>query len=335
MATEFFRLPFFCFFKGSEEVKNEVNILNTTHVKKIKTAKAVMLCVVFIPFFVVNGIFIATGTFNRNRLSGVVETSAGIVQTKPPEYTVTPHDNNALAAAEETTAHAKEETPTQESEVTAAGEKTQGTVSHFPSTEPPTQTEPLTTAKPAATQPSTTKPVTTRPATTKPVTTQPATTKPATTQPATTKPATTQPPLTTKPAVTSNTLCIHLEADEQTMLTLINRERTNRGLHQLTLDTRLRTAARAKSEEMILLNYFAHQSPVYGSPFDMMAYFGVDYTKAGENIAMNTCVESAHAALMNSDAHRKAILSPDYTNIGIGAYQGVSGKYYTQMFARY
>ena len=119
------------------------------------------------------------------------------------------------------------------------------------------------------------------------------------------------------------------------MLTLINRERTNRGLHQLTLDTRLRTAARAKSEEMILLNYFAHQSPVYGSPFDMMAYFGVDYTKAGENIAMNTCVESAHAALMNSDAHRKAILSPDYTNIGIGAYQGVSGKYYTQMFACY
>lgn len=119
------------------------------------------------------------------------------------------------------------------------------------------------------------------------------------------------------------------------MLTLINRERTNRGLHELSLDTKLRTAARTKSEEMILLNYFAHQSPVYGSPFDMMVYFGVDYTKAAENIAMNTCVESAHAALMNSDAHRKAILSPDYTHIGIGAYQGVSGKYYTQMFARY
>ncbi len=80
------------------------------------------------------------------------------------------------------------------------------------------------------------------------------------------------------------------------------------------------------------MNYFAHQSTIYGSPFNMMTYFGVSYTNAGENLAMNTCVERAHIALMDSENHRKTMLNPAYTHVGIGAYQGVSGKYYCQMF---
>ncbi|HCS73242.1 MAG TPA: hypothetical protein DIW17_05115, partial [Clostridiales bacterium] len=50
---------------------------------------------------------------------------------------------------------------------------------------------------------------------------------------------------------------------------------------------------------------------------------------AGENIAKHGSVESAHAGLMNSDGHRKNILNPSFTHIGIGI---VDNRYFTQMF---
>ncbi len=41
-----------------------------------------------------------------------------------------------------------------------------------------------------------------------------------------------------------------------------------------------------KSQDMIDNNYFSHNSPTYGSPFDMLKKFGISYKTAGENIAM-------------------------------------------------
>ena len=91
--------------------------------------------------------------------------------------------------------------------------------------------------------------------------------------------------------------------------------------------------ARLKSQDMINLNYFAHQSPTYGSPFDMMKAAGVTYRYAGENLAGAPTVEQAHTGLMNSPGHRANILNPNFTHIGIGAITG--GRYgmmFTQMF---
>lgn len=125
-----------------------------------------------------------------------------------------------------------------------------------------------------------------------------------------------------------------LSEEELLMLSLVNRERAKAGLPALAPDLRMSDAAELKSEDMAQNHYFSHQSPTYGSPFDLLDRFGVRYRTAGENIACNGDVEAAHAALMASEGHRQNILNPRYTRIGIGiASGGPCGKMFTQLFA--
>jgi uncharacterized YkwD family protein len=122
-----------------------------------------------------------------------------------------------------------------------------------------------------------------------------------------------------------------VSAYEQEVLELTNAERAKQGLEPLTLDTELSKVARIKSEDMQKNNYFSHTSPTYGSPFDMMKQFGISYRAAAENIAMGQRTpEEVVNAWMNSDGHRKNILSSSYTHIGIGYVE--NGNYWTQMF---
>jgi uncharacterized YkwD family protein len=124
-----------------------------------------------------------------------------------------------------------------------------------------------------------------------------------------------------------------LTADEQKMVDLVNTERTSRGLQALKVDMRLVTTARMKSQDMINKGYFSHNSPTYGSPFDLMKSQGITYRSAGENIAGMNTVEGAHNGLMNSEGHRANILSPNFTHIGIGIIDGGPyGKMFTQHF---
>ncbi len=120
-----------------------------------------------------------------------------------------------------------------------------------------------------------------------------------------------------------------LSASEQEMIRLVNEERAKVGVAPLKIDVELSRVARIKSQDMRDNNYFSHTSPTYGSPFDMMKSFGITYRTAGENLAKHSSVISAHNGLMNSDGHRKNILNPSFTHIGIGI---VDDRYYTQMF---
>lgn len=120
---------------------------------------------------------------------------------------------------------------------------------------------------------------------------------------------------------------------ESRMVELLNRERANSGLKPLGVDMRLVELARKKSRDMIQNEYFFHQSPTYGSPFDMMRVAGIEYRYAGENIAGAPTVEAAHEALMNSEGHRRNILSPNFKKVGIGIVEGGPyGLMATQMF---
>lgn len=124
-----------------------------------------------------------------------------------------------------------------------------------------------------------------------------------------------------------------LGTQEQQMVDLVNRERTKNGLSPLSVDLEVARVAGIKSQDMVDNNYFSHNSPTYGSPFDMMKKFGISYLHAGENLAGNTTVEKAHTALMNSSGHRQNILSPNFTHIGIGVRTSPKyGYVYTQMF---
>ncbi|GLO65330.1 CAP domain-containing protein [Oceanobacillus kimchii] len=118
---------------------------------------------------------------------------------------------------------------------------------------------------------------------------------------------------------------------EQEVVELTNQEREKQGLQPLELDTELSKVAKEKSQDMQSNNYFDHNSPNYGSPFDMMQSFGIDYNTAGENIAQGQrSPEEVVNAWMNSEGHRANILNGDYTHIGVGHIE--NGNYWTQMF---
>ncbi len=121
--------------------------------------------------------------------------------------------------------------------------------------------------------------------------------------------------------------------EEQQMVDLVNAERSKQGLNPLKVNNELTKVARVKAQDMISNNYFDHQSPTYGSPFEMMNKFGISYQTAGENLAGNQTVEKAHQALMNSEGHRANILGANYTEVGIGIVEGGSyGKMFVQLF---
>lgn len=153
--------------------------------------------------------------------------------------------------------------------------------------------------------------------------------QPAVKQPAPAKqPAQAQEPTTEKKQQTAG-----VSQQEQQMIDLVNKERTQRGLQPLKANLELTKVARVKAQDMIDKNYFSHQSPTYGSPFEMLNKFGIQYRTAGENLAGNQTVEAAHQALMNSEGHRANILKGDYTEIGIGVIDGGPyGKMFVQLF---
>ncbi len=147
-----------------------------------------------------------------------------------------------------------------------------------------------------------------------------------------TTPATPDTSDTSKPD-TSTTPTSGLTAEEQQMVNLVNQERVKVGLQPLEVDMRLVKVARMKSQDMIDNNYFSHQSPTYGSPFDMMKAQGISYGYAGENLAGNQSVQAAHTSLMNSSGHRANILNTNFKHVGIGiVHGGPYGIMFTQEF---
>lgn len=121
---------------------------------------------------------------------------------------------------------------------------------------------------------------------------------------------------------------------EEQVVQLVNQERAKYGLKPLKSNWELARVARYKSQDMINKKYFDHNSPTYGSPFDMMKSFGITYRTAGENIAAGQKTpQEVVTAWMNSEGHRKNILSANFTEIGVGYVQGgYYGHYWTQMF---
>lgn len=118
---------------------------------------------------------------------------------------------------------------------------------------------------------------------------------------------------------------------EQEVTNLVNQERAKAGLAPLKLDWELSRVAKFKSQDMHDRNYFSHTSPTYGSPFNMMKDFGINYRTAGENIAKGQrSAKEVVNAWMNSSGHRANILNKNFTHIGVGYVK--DGNYWTQMF---
>ncbi len=119
---------------------------------------------------------------------------------------------------------------------------------------------------------------------------------------------------------------------EEEVLAQVNQLRQAVGESPLQLDTTLNDVALIKSEDMYENDYFSHQSPTYGSPFDMLQQFGVTYRRAGENLAVG--YRSATAVVegwCQSEGHYLNMIG-DYTHMGIALSD--EGYYWTQLFIK-
>ncbi|MDC3415471.1 SafA/ExsA family spore coat assembly protein [Aquibacillus salsiterrae] len=124
-----------------------------------------------------------------------------------------------------------------------------------------------------------------------------------------------------------------IKSIENQVIKLTNQERAKYGLPALKQDWQLSRVARYKSQDMRDKGYFSHTSPTYGSPFTMMTNFGINYTSAAENLARGQQTpQEVVSGWMKSEGHRKNILSPKYTHIGVGYVK--NGNYWTQMFIK-
>ena len=120
---------------------------------------------------------------------------------------------------------------------------------------------------------------------------------------------------------------------ETEMLKLINKERMTRGLSSLEGSTEVADVARDYARSMWNKKYFGHISPEGGDVGDRLEAADVEYTFAGENLALSPTVPIAHNGLMNSEGHRANILEEGFSKIGIGVVDnGVYGKIFVQVF---
>jgi uncharacterized protein YkwD len=125
---------------------------------------------------------------------------------------------------------------------------------------------------------------------------------------------------------------------EAQLIALINQERGSQGLPPLAYSELLSSVARAHSQDMLARDFVDHINPDGLTPFDRLERAAYRYSAAAENIAAGHGQASAADALnswLNSPGHRKNVLNPEFSEIGIGYAQG--GKmehYWTGLFAR-
>ena len=103
------------------------------------------------------------------------------------------------------------------------------------------------------------------------------------------------------------------------VLTLVNEQRAANGLSALTMDTGLLETAMIRAGELQVL--FSHTRP------DSTSCFMANKDMRAENVAIGQ--QSAAAVMdswMNSEGHRKNILTESFTTIGIGCFY-INGTY--------
>lgn len=118
---------------------------------------------------------------------------------------------------------------------------------------------------------------------------------------------------------------------------LTNIERSKAGLEPLTLNMKLCQAADWMAHDMADNNYFDHMDHEGRRVGDRAFAFGYRaWQKIGENLgAGQENPEAVVAEWMSSPSHRRNLLKPEYTEIGVG-YAENSGstyhKYWVQTF---
>ncbi len=113
--------------------------------------------------------------------------------------------------------------------------------------------------------------------------------------------------------------CSDPELEVCQVFALVNEERAAAGLPAYTWNRELGISAQLHAEDMVDQSYFSHTSPD-GRTFDQrMRDAGYDGGPRGENIALGQrSAEQVMGDWMDSDGHRRNILSSNSNEIGVG-----------------
>src|SRR6266436_2233124 len=121
---------------------------------------------------------------------------------------------------------------------------------------------------------------------------------------------------------------------ERQLFESLNRERTAYGLSEFQWDNALFKAARHHALLMLDLNMVEHQLPNEPGLEARLAEAGARFAVIAENIAVGPNPEIIHKGWMNSPGHRKNILDPRLTSVGIAAVRGPGGLFAVQDFSQ-
>ena len=125
------------------------------------------------------------------------------------------------------------------------------------------------------------------------------------------------------------------------VVTLGNQERAQARLAPLTFNAALAAAAQGHAEDLGIRGFAdaagenAHVNPEGENPGDRISAQGYDWSARAENVLFGGCTaEGAVQDWVNSELHRQNLMSPTYTETGVGLYQGGEHRmYWVQVFA--
>jgi uncharacterized protein YkwD len=103
------------------------------------------------------------------------------------------------------------------------------------------------------------------------------------------------------------------------LLSRINTLRTANGAPSLTADQRLDAVAQAYAERMAAGHFFAHVAPEGDSLSERLRAAGYAFSANGENLGRaGTGPLAAHASVEESPGHRRNLLLPGFSRLGVG-----------------
>jgi uncharacterized protein YkwD len=113
---------------------------------------------------------------------------------------------------------------------------------------------------------------------------------------------------------------------------LVNAERAAAGIAALTVDDRLAAAAAGHAADQASRNHLAHDGSDGSTVADRVGASGFRWRALGENVAAGyRDASSVVNGWMNSPGHRKNILNPAFTTVGVAVAGSADGTYYWTM----
>lgn len=126
----------------------------------------------------------------------------------------------------------------------------------------------------------------------------------------------------------------------QKLVKLVNEARTSEGLDALECDPKLTRVAEAHSRNQCEMARMSHRGSDGSKFVDRYQRAGVEFGAGGENVARGArTAKKVHNGWMHSRGHRRNIMNPNFTRIGVGHVPcsrrsgSRRGPYWTQNFA--